>query len=282
MSKTREILESTYQLGRIKKVRMLVYSIQAAMAVGLIIMLMVLEGVQLSPLHIPVETFLFVILLTLVTVNIENGFFKRLSVKYAKSDSEKFLTLKDSIKKSFFIIIFAAIIIGLLGAQMATNVLGSTFVQSGSERIPTSPGFSQTDTFEARDGFELTQIRSIDITTDPTITIDVFLVPLSVFDEFGGEHDSIMSKRLNKDEHSGLTETSLTFSEPLPFGEYILVIFNQGDEQVEVSYTIEKEMSNSFMNLVLAMCVAIIIVNIIMIIYMRPLMRLYKKASIYT
>jgi hypothetical protein len=271
MPTSREVLESTYRSGRMKKVRSTVYIIQIVLVIALIVIITIITpGAGLDPLFLPFELYFFIIALMLLVVVAEGFFFKFFGIKWAKSDSEKFLMAKDYMKKGIIIIILAIVIIALVNimAPMADENIDNTesVVVKGMYNI----------TFSSRDAFDLTGVKAITLTSDGNIPLDVYI--LREKDHRTEEYN----RRLNLADDQSRNIVSLHYEreEILPHDTYVIYINSHG-QNASVTYTIESVVSPTLVPIIMIFLGIFAIINAVWVISLLPMKKRYEKTSIY-
>jgi hypothetical protein len=272
MATSREILESTYRAGRMKKMRTFVYASHVVLAIILlIIMAMLTEGAGTYIFVVPVELIIFILALIILIVNIESFFFKFFGIKYAKTDSEKFLMVKDYFKKGIIIIIVAVIVFALtfIIIPMSEENIDSTdnAVIVGVYNV----------TFRPRDPFGAVNLKKIIVEqTEGNTKMDIFIMHESDF------RSNYLGKRLNiKEEQSrDLTELEYEFKGYIPQDDYVLSMDSKG-VLANVTYTFEREVSGPLVMYLTLFPIIFIAANAAWVVYLLPKRKRYGKTSIY-
>jgi hypothetical protein len=272
MATSREILESTYRAGRMKKMRTFVYASHVVLAIILlIVMAMLTEGAGTYIFVVPLELIIFILALIILIVNIESFFFKFFGIKYAKTDSEKFLMVKDYFKKGIIIIIVATIIfaIAFIIVPMSEENIDSTdkAVIVGEYNV----------SFRPRDPFGTINLKKIIVEqTEGNTKMDIFIMHESDF------NSNYFGKRLNiKEEQSkDLTELEYEFKGYIPQDDYVLSIDSKGI-LANVTYTFEREISGPLVMYLTLFPLIFIVANTVWVAYLLPKRKKYGKTSIY-
>ncbi len=219
---------------------------------------------------LPLWLIVFLLALILFMINIESFFFKFYGIRWSKSDSEKFLMAKDYIKRAIVIIVAAGIILAwnFILIPMADEGMDST------EKLTIYGNYNTT--FWSQDAFGATGVRSISVTSEDDVLLDIFIMQE---DDFLAGH---YGKRLNldEDESRGLTELNYESENLLPRDDYILFLDAQ-NQTTEVSYTIYREVSQSFLWYLTIFSLLFIVANAVWIVYLLPIKKKYEKTSIY-
>lgn len=273
MSTSREILESTYRAGRMKKVRTFVYSSHAVLAIILLIILALLtEGAGSYIFVIPVELIVFVLALIILIVNIETFFFKYFGLKYAKTDSEKFLMSKGYIKKGFIIIVAAVIILAL---TFIIVPLSEKNIDSTENAVIVG---DYNTTFKPRDPFGAVDLKKIIVTQDETQTpLDIYILREDDF------ISGFIGKRLNIKEEQSIDIPELEYEINVYLSQEVYVLYiNSRGALANVTYTLDREISKPLVMYLTLFPITFIVANATWSIYLLPIKKRYKKTSIYT
>lgn len=271
MPTSRETLESTYHTGRIKKVRVFIYIAQAVLLIVMLIALTTLTPeASFSPLFLPFEWFFLIVAVMLVMVNIEGFFFKFFGMKWAKSDSERYLSSKSYVKQSIILIIVAVIIIAasvilIPVVDSSIDINESTIVMGEYNR-----------TFSSQDPFAMTGIKKITVTSEDEIPLDVYIMKEEDFEqEFYG-------RRLNPYnwQSQDIIELEYESKNYIPHGEYVLYINSKGNT-ANVTYNFEISISGTLGLYFMIFPIIFIGMNAIWIVYLIPIRKRYEKTSIY-
>jgi hypothetical protein len=93
---------------------------------------------------------------------------------------------------------------------------------------------------------------------------------------------NLYENRLNFDNSQSMGVTNITYEKDdfLPYGDYVLYMENLG-QAAKVTYSIKGSVSPNFIPFFTIFPIIFAALNIVWIIYLRPLKKKYKKASIY-
>lgn len=283
MSKSREVLESTYQRGRMKRVRNIVYGLELALTFALIAIVALVSHAHLSlyPLYLPMDSFLYILAVMAIVGNVQGFFFKNIGIKYGKTDSERFLMIKGYIQKSFAIVIVFIVILGLLGAQLTTNIIGGNFTQTGELEVT---GSSATPAFDSEGSFGLVHISKIEFVVDGDDTVNFYFLKEAALESIEIEDEMVVrSKMINSGPGLSDSLSSLEYTpKNLVYDSYVLVFYTTDGLPANLTYTIHRVVIPSFAITASIFCAVFIAANMAWIFYLRPLKTLYRKSSIYT
>lgn len=273
MATSREILESTYRTGRMKKARKSVYIAQFVMTIVLVILFTIIAPkTGFNPLYLPFDVYFFIIAVMLLMVNAESIFFKLIAIKWSRTDSEKFLLSKDYMKKGIITAVAAILVIGLINFLVPVIDEG---IDTSTKLVIVN---EYNTTFMAQDAFAITGVKRITVTSD-----DETPQPLNIFilrekDFKNQEYDM----RFNLADYDSRDITELNFERQkfLPQGSYVLYIDGQG-EVVKVTYTIERIVASSFVPYFTIFPLVFAAMNGGWVVYLFLQRKMYEKTSIY-
>ncbi|MCK4717756.1 MAG: hypothetical protein KAT70_03715, partial [Thermoplasmata archaeon] len=89
-------MEGSYRLTTITKAKKKVYVIQIISLVAMSFLLLLYGGMNLSPFYLPVDSFIYFVMIMLLVLLLESFFFRILEIKFTQSGSRKFLMAKNS------------------------------------------------------------------------------------------------------------------------------------------------------------------------------------------
>lgn len=254
-----------------KKIRIFVYITQLLLTIILLVILTVLTpNAGLDPLYLPLGMYLLIIALMLVIFVAQGFFFKLFGIKWAKSDSEKFLMAKDYTKKAIIVIIVAVIIMAI------TNILAPITDENidSSETVFVANEYNTT--FWSQDAFAISGIKSITLTSDDSILLDVYIL---LEDDYLNNN---YGKRINIANNKSKDITYLSYKREsyMPYGEYVLYIDAKGGSG-NVTYSFERTISQSVVWELTIFPIIFVGINAAWIVYLWPLRKKYEKSSIY-
>ncbi|UCE37613.1 MAG: hypothetical protein JSW00_19545 [Thermoplasmata archaeon] len=270
MPTSREILESTYRLGRMKNVRTMVYISHIMLTtILLIIMAFMTPDAGSYALIIRLEYVVFIIAIMILMVNVESFFFKSFGIKWAKTDSEKFLMSKDYMKKGIAIIIMAVAIIAFM------NIMTPTTAENINTKEVVIVDDEYNTTFWPRDAFGASNLKRVNLESDVS-NLDIFILEKDAFDS------GYFGKRLNMKEEQSKNISSLNFEveDTISQEEYVLFIDAKGNI-AHVTYELEREVSTSLVWYLTIFPILFIVANAIFTVYLVPMRKRYEKTSIY-
>jgi hypothetical protein len=271
MPTSKEKLESTYHSGRIKKVRIFVYIAQAVLMIVMLIGLTSMTpDASFSPLYLPFVWFFLLVGIMLVMVNVEGFFFKLFSMKWAKSDSERYLSTQSYTRQSIAIIIAAVVIMSM--SLILIPITGDNIDIEKSEMIESEYNY----TFSSQDSFAMTGINKITLTSDDEIPLDVYIMKEEDFE------NQYYGRRLNLYplQSESITEMEYESKEFIPHGDYVFYV-NSHNRTGNITFGFEKSISRTLGLYFMVFPVIFMGMNAIWYVYLLPIKKRYEKTSIY-
>ena len=130
--------------------------------------------------------------------------------------------------------------------------------------------------FSAQDSFAVTGLKSITLTSDDNLLLDVYILHK---DDYENQY---YSKRLNiyESESKDILRLNYKRDDFLPYGDYVLYI-DAKDQTANVTYTLEKSVSSTFVLYLTIFPIIFAAMNAIWAVYLWPLKKRYEKTSIY-
>jgi hypothetical protein len=204
--------------------------------------------------------------------NIAGILFKAFGIKWARTYSEKFLLVKDDMKKGMVIAIAA--ILFLVFFNFFAPVIDN------SVDTETTLVFENTynETFWGQDSFAITGVKKITVKSedDPQLLLDVFILRKRDFDK------GLFDKRFNAGNHESISVTQMSYERENFFPQDEYVIYIDGSNQVvKVTYTIERTVDSNFMPYFIIYPLIFTAINGIWVAYLIPLRKKFQKSSIY-
>lgn len=272
MPTSREILVRTYRLGRMKKVISVVHSAQAVLTIAIIVLItFITPDASIFPLHLPFDIYLLIVGIMLIIVDAEGFFFKSFGMKWAKSDSERFLMAKDNMKRGLIVIIVAVILIALInGAASFSQDSIDTTRDIDIHGPPVAP------VFVSQDAFGITGILAITVQSTDGVPLDVYILHKKDYE--GGN----WGNRLNiyPGDSEGITNLTYERESSLPYDEYVLYI-NSHNRTANVTYILNRDLSREIVLYLTIFPGVFAMINAVWVIYNLPMKKRYEKTSIY-
>ena len=275
MPATGRVLEDSIRLSRIRRIKIMLYVVQAVLLIVLaFVFSFVLGGATLSPrLFIPLDTFSAIVVLLLLIICIESFFFRILEIRFARSSSARHLMAKNSIRRAIVIAIVSAVLAIILTVP---TVLGAV-ENSTNKEFSLTPIDSEAS-FYSSDPFSWTSIHSVRVTSSKLIQI--YLVDDADFQLHEGDLSALYTHRLNTNSFAvNHTQTIIT-----PTGVYTklhLVLNDMENLGTGATAVLERTLSNTITGIVGLLMISFVAANLAWVAYLMPIERKYSVSSIY-
>lgn len=267
MSSYADKITTSHRFAKVRRLRTGLLAFQGVLVVALMAYLINADGPRLNPVYVPTERALFLLLIMVLVVTIENCLFRALEIRYAYKDAHRFLIADSGMKGSLRTVVLACLVAVLLllpQAQDASRVLLS---KSGSETV--GPIQTRILQFSNTDFLGVTHSRSLTIRVDSgslRVTISRNGAPFNP----GG---TII--RLG---------TSLTWD--LPVGGYALynATLENTDSGLSAFFTFDVKVGlpDNFATFLSYVSILLAAINGAWYAYLRPIRRRHATTSIYS
>jgi hypothetical protein len=280
MFSAEEEMSGGYRLASIRRTRRDLYIVEFAILLVAVAIVIVMEGrASLVPFYLPINSFIYFVLVMGLIVIIEGFFFRALEMRFIKSASTKFYICKMGIRSAIVAIIICAIIILVLWLPFIHDAIEDASSSSGKMINSGSTSATEYVTFYDRDPLGLTSVTEIEVTSFQGEAF-VYLVSAQSFEDHKDDLSVLASYRINGVDF--VANPSLTIEvEGLSYGSYYLVFDTEASEATSVTYTISSSISNTFLSYVPFLLLLYAVAYAGWIIYLLPLKRKYGEAAIY-
>jgi hypothetical protein len=256
-----------------KKVRRSVYVTQIVIAIIMIILFtMITPKASFDPLYLPFEVYLFIIVVMLLIGNIGGILFKLFGIKWARTDSEKFLLVKGYMKKGIIFAVAAILFMGVI--NFFTPVIDES-VDTNTTLVFEN---QYNVTFMGQDSFATTGITKITVKSedDPAILLNVFILRKRDYDK------QLYEKRFNIADYESISVSQMSYERDsfLPHDEYVLFI-DGANQVVKVTYTIERTVASNFVPYFTILPLIFSVLNAGWVAYLFPIRKRFEKNAIY-
>ncbi len=275
-----KVLEDSIRLSRIRRIKLTLYGVQAAMivALGVLVVFVIGEAHVKPTLYLPLNSFMAVLVLLLLILCLESFFFRLLEIRFARSSSARHLMAKNSIKRSLMIII----VTGVVAMILAVPGIRGSIENSGQAALDVSPNYSPA--FYSSDVFALLNVKEVKIEAQKEVHI--YLVTEEVYQRYVGNISALYALRLNTANFvvntTSVNGFTLTLDVPLiGYMKYRVVLNNMLNPGTSATMTLVKEFSTTFTGLVSLLLIAFVASNAAWIAYLTPIERKYSVSSIY-
>ena len=273
-----KVLEDSIRLGKIRRIKLTLYVVQTVTLVALAFLVVSIIGdAAITPrLHLPIASFIAVIVLLLLIVCVESFFFRILEIKFARSSSARHLMAKNSQKRALVIAGITGVVTIILTVP---SILGAVESSRNSSTIVGAD--SNPPTFWSTDPLELTYVEHVIISAPAEV--EIYLVTAKNYNDIApGDLEALYNVRLNRLPSEYLVQDELTIDVPRGnYVEYYIVINDIEHPGVSVTISIENTISRTFTGVVSLFMIAFVVSNIAWFAYLIPIERKYSAGSIY-
>lgn len=250
--------------------KMYIYLAHVGLTVGIALFLLFMGGMSFNPLFIPVNSFIYFVVLMILVIMVESFFFKNLEITYNPSDSRKILMIKTTIFRSFIVLVIFAII----GMIFFLPMLEDSLISSATEE-QTITESSDSVEFTSMDKWGLTKVTTITVTAETQGEGTVYILAKDDFDK--GKYSNALNFDRKADPSMEYTQTTEGY------GQYVIFLRDwTPDETSPVLRTeFEAEMSDTFTLWVPLLFFAVAGANAGWISYLFTMRKRYSGQSIY-
>ncbi len=276
----REELSGGIRLAHIRRLKHYLYMLQIAMIVIVPIAVVIAEGrFSLKPFYLPINSFIYFIILMLLIVAVESFFFRILEMRLIRSDSTKYYILKTSYRRSLYVIGACALVVILLWTPFMAAGIQDAFATGGTLQNTGGIAATQYFGFEDRDPLGLTSVDKVTVTSQGGPAY-VYLVSAANYESNKDNISKLMLFRINTASDEANPTLTVDMS-GLPFGQYYLVLDTINSEATSISYTIHPALSPTFVGYVPFFALLFILTHAAWAVYLRPMMKRYSSHAIY-
>jgi hypothetical protein len=271
MVEGKDALEGGYRMMRIQRTKIYLYAVQLVLILAIVIFLLNAEGgFSLKPFYLPLDSFIYFVILMLLLFNIEGCFFRGLEMRVVKTDSAKYYMTKRSISRGLVIIAISALVIVILWVPAISDGVESVLSESGE--------IDGVRSFYNKDPLGLTTTSGIAFTCEGEAY--VYVVTEENFLTHSGNMDQLRFYRINSNDYIVNPSTSFTFPDS-DYGKYYMVIDYRFSSVDTVQYTVNQTISTTFTSYVPLFAIFFIIVNVGWLTYLLPMKKRYSAKAIY-
>ncbi len=276
----REELSGGIRLAHTRRLKRYLYIVQIAMIIIVPVLVIIAEGrFSLKPFYLPVNSFLYFIILMLLLIAVESFFFKILELRLIRSDSTKYYIAKTSYRRSLYVIGACLAVVVFLWTPFMAAGIQDAFATNGTLQNTGGAAASQYVAFYDRDALGLTSVDTVTVTGQNGFAY-VYLVSAANYEANKENVSELMLFRIN----TGADEAnpSLTINmDGLPFGQYYIVLDTLNSEATSISYTIHPVISPTFIGYVPFFALLFVVSHTGWAMYLRPMMKRYSSHAIY-
>lgn len=266
-----EVLAGGYRLARVRETKKMLYVVQLILVLVIVIFLINAEGgFSLKPFYLPINSFIYFLILMLLVFNIENFFFKALEIKFSKTESAKYYILKLSLRRSVMVIAVALIVVLLLWLPPLSSALEDSLSKSGE--------IVGTEAFYNKDFLGITTTNRITLSCDGEAV--VYIVSEKNYNLYYGNLDMLRYFRINVDHY--VADPVVTFDFPqMDYGKYYFVIDHRYSSSIIVHYKLHQNLSPTFLGFIPLFALFFVSVNVGWITYILPQLKKFRERAIY-
>ncbi|MCQ5376149.1 MAG: hypothetical protein NO474_06095 [Methanomassiliicoccales archaeon] len=271
----REALEGGWRLTRIRRIKSYLYMIQVIFAiVAVVILIFSEEAFSLKPFYLPINSFIYFLLLMGVIIAAESFYFRTLEIRFARSTSSKSLMAKRFIRRGIIIIGICVAVIIILKVPFIYNAFENAMSASGT--------VSSVAEFNNKDHLGLIAVNRITIESDGNAA-NVYVVNSDYYSTYASDLETLKLYRINYLEYSvDANNPTITFSFPdTKYDTFYIVVQHLDNDPSPLSYTLHKNISSIFLDYVPLFALLFIIVYAVAIVYLLAIRKKYAGESIY-
>jgi magnesium-transporting ATPase (P-type) len=275
MESGRVTLEGGWRLERIRRMKLYLYVVQIVSVFAIaIFLIMVGKGFSLKPFYLPINSFIYFVLLMGLVIGAESFAFTVLEIRFTQSASSKYYMAKKFTRRALAIIVISVIIIIILWVPVISKTIEDTLSTSGD--------IDGVKDFSNKDPMGLTAVDGITITSVGG-TANIYVVSESNYNLYKSNITLLSAHRVNGNDYS-VSESlpTMTFAFPdADYGTFHMVVDDLGGTPTPISYTLHKNISHTFMDYVPLFALLFIIVYAVAIVYLQVMIRKYAVGAIY-
>jgi hypothetical protein len=276
----REALEGGTRLAHVRSTRKYLYIVQLVILLVAVILFIAASGlVSMKPFYLPVNSFIYFVLLMGLIFAVEGFFFRVLEMRFNKSSSTKYYMAKMSIRRALIAIVIAGIVIVILWVPFIANGMESALSSNGTLMNTHSQTATSYTTFYDRDALGLRTVNQITM-SETGGNAQVFVVSEDNFLKHGDNFSTLIQYRVNIYSFN-VSSSSIIPIGGLQFGKYYLVLDTVHSTAGQVQYDIKSSMSATFLSYVPFFALLFVIAYTAWIVYLLPVKRKYSSGAIY-
>jgi uncharacterized protein YjeT (DUF2065 family) len=244
------------------------------------IVIVLVEGrASLVPFYLPINSFIYFILLMALIMVVEGFVFNMLEMRLLRSPSTIYYIAKNSIRRGLVVIAVAAVVVFLLWTPFMSQAIENAFNQNVTLNNTNSTTASEFIIFYDRDPLGLEAVDRISVTSinGPA---RVYLVSEKNYLNYSTDLSQLIPYRINSQEYIADSQLTIPLN-PLPYGKYYLILDTVRSDASAVDVVIHKAISPTFLSYVPFFALLFICAYGIWMAYMWPMKRKYAVGAIY-
>ena len=280
MLSSQEELSGGYRLANVRRTKRYLYLVEIVILIAAVILVVIMEGrASLVPFYLPINSFIYFVLLMGLIIVVESFFFSALEMRFMKSASAKFYICKMGIRRAIVAIIICVVVVLLLWLPFIHTAIEDATATNGTMINNGSTSATAYVSFRDRDPLGLTLVSEISVTSYNG-QAKVYLVSEQYFNAHKDDLSSLASYRINSNDY--IANPTLTIEvENLQYGVYYLVFDTETSAASSISYSISSAISSTFQSYVPFYALLYAVAYAGWLIYLTPLKRKYAEAAIY-
>jgi hypothetical protein len=239
-----------------------------------------IEGrASLVPFYLPINSFLYFILLMALIMVIEGFVFKILEMRLIPSPSANYYIAKRAIRQGLIVVAISAVVILLLWPPFMSQAIENSFNKTVTLNNTNSTTPSEFVMFYNGDPFGLGAADKITVTSinGPA---RVYLVSEKYYLSSSTDFSQLMNYRINSQDYIANDQLTIHLNS-LPYGKYYLILDTVHSDASAVSIVIHTVISSTFLSYVPFFALLFIIAYGAWMAYMLPVKRKFSSGAIY-
>ncbi|MDD1743092.1 MAG: hypothetical protein LUO85_00530 [Methanomassiliicoccales archaeon] len=276
----KEALAGGYRLANVKRVKRYLFIIQIIILILIPIIVVLIEGrASLVPFYLPLNSFIYFILLMALIMVVEGFFFKILEMRLIQSPSTNYYIAKSAIRQGIVVVAISAFVVFLLWTPFMSQAIENSFNNSDTLHNTNSTAASEFVVFYDRDPLGLGAVDQITVTASGGAA-RVYLVSEKNYLNYSTDLSGLIPFRVNSQDYivDGQLEIHLN---PLPYGKYYLVLDTVRSDASSVNVVIHSAISPTFLSYVPFFALLFIVAYGVWMAYMLPVKRKFASGAIY-
>jgi hypothetical protein len=276
----KEELAGGYRLASIRKTKKYLYIAEILVLIAAPIFVVLAAGlVTLTPFYLPINSFIYFILVMLLIIMIEGFVFKVLEMRLIKSNSTKYYITKVAIRRAVMILIIAVIVVVLLWTPFINTAIQGALSTDGTLENDHSYAASSAVAFYDRDALGLSAVNQIVIHANGG-QARVYLVSEQNYERFKNNVSQMIPYRINTNDYLANQDLTIELTN-MPNGQYYLVLDTVRSTSASVDYSIQSSISSTFLSYVPFFALLFAVANAAWLGYLIPLQKKYSGGAIY-
>jgi len=276
----KEELAGGFRLANIRKTKRYLYLVELLiLIVAVIVVIYGMGMVTLAPFYLPLNSFLYFVLLMTLIIVVEGFVFKALEMRLISSSSTKYYITKVSIRRGIVAIAISVVVVALLWTPFISDALQDALTTSGSISNTHSTTANAQVSFFDRDALGLSMVNEISVRSIGG-SARVYVVSEQTYDRLESNVSQMIPYRINIDDYVVSPQLNIPLDN-LPHGKYYLVLDTVRSEATSINFEIKSTISPTFLDYVPLFAIFFVVAYGAWIAYLIPLNRKYSSKAIY-